>query len=371
MARLFRLLEKKRGQRRTGSNLMGSVGEAIFCGTMFLLGVLSLTALVAAQVVQYDPHSLAIGVGWWLVFLVLSSFVVIGGVGLIRTALRVGASAERRGAMARQASELDIVHEAAPRPKNYPTVPAFDGLTNSPGIELAYRLPPSSTPGWRLLATTLFALAWNGVACVLAVWTVQGHLARQPDWFLTIFLFPFLAVGVWSVRYLLLQIWLHTGMGLTTVEISDCPLLPGHTYQVAIAQQGHISVKSLELWLICEEEATYRQGTDIRTEVRRVFEQQLWSHRDFRIEPVEPFQASAALPIPATAMHSFHSSNNSVNWKLVVRGEVAHWPPFERGFAIVVYPGEATLRVEVSANVARNALRPQLAVTGATTGAKA
>ena len=70
-------------------------------------------------------------------------------------------------------------------------------------------------------------------------------------------------------------------------------------------------------------------------------------------------------------MHSFHSANNSVNWKLVVRGEVAHWPTFERGFSIVVYPGEATLRVEVSANVARNALRPQLAVTDAATGANA
>ena len=101
-------------------------------------------------------------------FLVLSSFVVIGGVGLIRTVLRVSASAERRGAMARQASELDIVREATPRPKSYPTIPSYDGLTNSPGIELAYRLPPSSTPGWRLLATTLFTLAWNGVACVLA-----------------------------------------------------------------------------------------------------------------------------------------------------------------------------------------------------------
>jgi hypothetical protein len=371
VARLFRFLEKKRGQRRTGSNLAGSVGEAIFCGTLFLLGVLALTALVAAQVVRYDPQSLAIGVGWWLVFLVLSSFVVIGGVGLIRTTLRVSASAERRGAMARQASELDIVREAAPRPKHYPTVPSYDGLTNSPGVELAYRLPPSATPGWRLLATTLFTLAWNGVACVLAVWTVQGHLARQPDWFLTAFFLPFLAVGVWSIRYLLMQIWLHTGMGLTTVEISDCPLVPGRTYRVAIAQHGHITVKSLELWLVCEEEATYRQGTDIRTEVRRVFEQQLWSHRDFRIEPSEPFQATAPLPIPATAMHSFHAAHNSVNWKLAVRGEVAHWPPFERGFSIVVYPGEATLRVEVSASVARNALRPQLAANGTTTGAKA
>jgi len=371
VARLFRFLEKKRGQRRTGSNLAGSVGEAVFCGTLFVLGVLGLTTLAALQVVAYDPQSLAIGVGWWLLVLVMSSFAVIGGLGLIRTALRVGASAERRGAMARQAADLDIVRETVPRPKHYPTVPPYDGLTNSPGVELAYRLPPSSTPGWRLLATTIFAWLWTAVAGILLVWTVQGHLARQPDWLLTAFLVPFVAVAAWAMRLWLMQLWIDNGMGLTTVEISDCPLLPGRTYQVALAQQGHITVKSLELWLVCEEEATYRQGTDIRTEVRRVYEERLAEHRDFRIEPVEPFQATAALPIPATAMHSFQSAHNSVNWRLIVRGEVAHWPAFERGFSIVVYPGEATLRVEHGASVARNALRPPLAIPAASQGAQA
>jgi hypothetical protein len=266
---------------------------------------------------------------------------------------------------------LDLVHEAVPRPKNYPTIPPVDGLTNSPGIELAYRLPPSTSPAWRLLATTIFAAAWNVVACVLIVWAAHGHLNRQPDWFLTGFLVPYLAIGVWSAYTVLWQFRMHTGMGPTTVEISDCPLVPGREYQVAIAQQGHIRVKSLELWLLCEEEATYRQGTDIRTEVRRVYEERLWSHCDFQIEPAEPFQATASLPIPAAAMHSFHSAHNSVNWQLAVRGEVAGWPPFERGFSIVVYPGEATRRVEVGANVARNAQRPQESARVVESGATA
>jgi hypothetical protein len=295
----------------------------------------------------------------------------MGGGGLIWTALRVGTSAERRGAMARQASELDLVHEAVPRHKHYPTIPPFEGLTNSPGVELAYRLPPAQSPGWRLLATTIFAWAWVGVAGVLVVWAISSHVAGRPEWFLTFFLAPFLAVGAWAIRYWLWQIWIDTGMGLTTVEISDCPLVPGREYQAVLAQHGHITVKSLALWLVCEEEATYRQGTDVRTEVRRVYERRLSEHRDFQIEPIEPFQTEVAVPIPATAMHSFHSSHNSVSWKLIVRGEVAHWPTFERGFPLVVYPGEATLRVEVGSSVARNASRPQVATSGAPSGATA
>jgi hypothetical protein len=323
------------------------------------------------QLVTPDPGSFALGVGRWLGILVMASFVIIGGGGLIWAVLRIGTSAERRGALARQASEIDLVQDAAPRPKHLPAIPSYEGLTNSPGVELAYRLPPSQSPGWRLMATTIFAWSWLAVGGVLGVWAISSHVAGRPEWFLTVFLLPFLAVGVWSIRYWLRQIWIDTGMGLTTVEISDCPLVPGREYQVVLAQQGHIRVKSLELWLVCEEEATYRQGTDIRTEVRRVVEERLSSHRDFQIEPALPFQTEVAVAIPATAMHSFHSPHNSVSWKLVVRGEVAHWPKFERGFPIVVYPGEATQRVEVSANVARVARRQPVAEPQAATGARA
>jgi hypothetical protein len=358
---VFRFLEKKRGERRTGSNLVGGVGEALIYGCLLLVGVMLLTALIVNQLMAPDPGSFALGVGRWLGILVMASFVIIGGGGLVWSVLRMGTSAEFRGAIARQASELDLVQDGRPRSKHYPAIPAFEGLTNSPGVELAYRLPPTQSPGWRLMATTIFAWSWLAVGGVLSVWAISSHLAGQPEWFLTIFLLPFLIVGAWSIRYWLRQIWIDTGMGLTTVEISDCPLEPGRVYQVVLAQHGHIRVKSLELWLICEEEATYRQGTDIRTEVRRVVEERLSSHRDFRIEPIEPFRAAVSVAIPAAAMHSFHSLHNSVNWKLVVRGEVAHWPRFERGFPIVVYPGEATLRIPVSANVARLSRRPQVA----------
>src|SRR5699024_1632503 len=95
------------------------------------------------------------------------------------------------------------------------------------------------------------------------------------------------------------------------------------------------------------------------TEVRRVWQQRLFQHGGFRIDPLAPFQTTINVPIPVAAMHSFHSPHNSVNWRLIVRGSVANWPAFERGFPIVIYPGEATLRIEVGSNVSRNAFRPQ------------
>ena len=38
MSRWFRVWQKKRGRRRTGSRLAGSVGEASFFGLLLLLG---------------------------------------------------------------------------------------------------------------------------------------------------------------------------------------------------------------------------------------------------------------------------------------------------------------------------------------------
>jgi hypothetical protein len=357
VARFFRFVEKKRGQRRTGSNLVGSLGEAVFFGVLFLLGTFSLSALIVNYVLAPDPGSFAFGVGRWLLILVMGSLAITGGGGLIWTVLRVGTSAERRSAMASQANDIDLVNETVPRPRNYPTIPPYDGLTNSPGIELAFRLPPSRSPGWRLLASTIFVLLWNGVGCFLTVWAIGAHLAGNHEWFLTALLVPYWAVSAWSIRDLLTVFLLHTGMGMTTVEISDLPLLPGREYRVALSQHGHIAIKSIQLWLVCEEEATYTQGTDVRTEVREVYSERFYERGGFRIDPTGPFHDAASFTLRPDAMHSFTSQHHAIRWKLVVRGEAERWPQFERGFPLVVYPGEATMQVEVSSNVARAALR--------------
>ncbi len=359
MPRLFRLLEKKRGERRTGSNLVGSVGEALLYGALFLLGVTALSTLIAVHFWQPQSAWYSVGVGFWLMVVVLSSFVFTGGIGLIWTVVRLGISAERRSALATHASALDLVHETVPRPKNHPTVPAFDGLTDSPGTELAYRLPTSQSPGWRLLAKTIFALLWNGIACVLFVIAAKSWLEGEPQWFLTCFIIPYLGVSGWTIYYLLQQIWIHTGLGQTAVEISDHPLLPGREYQVHLSQAGHIDVKSIELWLVCEEEVTYRQGTDIRHEVCKVFEQQLLAQGPLEIDSATPFRVTCTLPIPAAAMHSFQLEHNSIHWKLVVRCAPAHWPEFERRFPLVVFPGEATLRAVVTPAQTGQATRGQ------------
>jgi hypothetical protein len=307
---------------------------------MFVLGILSLTALILSQNLSASPR-FPPGFGFWVLVLVLSSFVLLGGGGVIWTVLHASATRERRSSLARRAANLDLRGSAdasdVPRAV-YSSIPSDANLTNSPGVKLSYRLPVVQSPAWRLIFASVFGLIWNISAAVLAFFAMKSVLGGRPEWFLVLFMIPFVAVGAWLVRDFVRQMLIHTGIGPTQVEISDHPLRPSAAYQVYLSQGGHLTMRSLTLSLVCEEAATCQQGTDLRTETKLVFDRQIFRQTDFHIDPGLPFEHQCTVEIPDHAAHSFQSQHNAVNWKLVVRGEAESWPPFERAFPVIVYP---------------------------------
>lgn len=337
MARGFRIYgEKKRGARRTGSGFLGSLGEAFFFSALVALGVLSLAAMITWQFVDPAPE-ITWGRGFWSMVLVLSSFILIGGGGVIRTLLHVGASAERRSALAKRAAGIELIGDALAGRSDFPNIPNAHNMTNSPGVTLAYRLPVIDMPAWKLSAGALLCATWLVAAVALIVVFINRYQAR-PEWFLIAFATPFLAVGGWAFRFFVRQLWIQAAVGPTSVEISDLPLYPGEPYDASLAQAGRLHFNSLELWLVCTEEATYQQGTDVRTETRDVYRQQLSRTTDFKIDPARPFESRCRIAIPEGSMHSFQSNHNAIAWKLKVIGRAKSVPPFERTFPIIVHP---------------------------------
>lgn len=343
VARIFRLWEKKRGDRRTGSQFVGGLGEALFFGVLFLLGALSLAYLAVSRVVSVTPQLYEPGFGFWLMVLVMVSFTLLGGSGVVYTVLQVGTSAERRSAMARRAADIDLLGEGVASDHEFPGIPPDANLTNSPGIRLAYRLPVTHSGPWILFAATAFFLIWNSITAVLVMVAVKGHVAGRPDWLLTIFVLPFVAIGVWATYFFAQQMLLHTGIGPTSLEISDHPLVPGCAYRLFLSQAGRLQMQSLELLLVCEEETTFRQGTDIRTERCRVFSDTIFDKRDFKIEPSDAFQHECVLRVPKHVMHSFRAKHNAVHWMLIARGQAKSWPAFERAFPVIIFPSPPEL----------------------------
>ena len=214
---------------------------------MFVLGILSLTALILSQNLSASPR-FPPGFGFWVMVLVLSSFVLLGGGGVIWTVLHASATRERRSSLARRAANLDLRGSAdasdVPRAV-YSNIPSDANLTNSPGVKLSYRLPVVQSPAWRLIFASVFGLIWNISAAVLAFFAMKSVLSGRPEWFLVLFMIPFVAVGAWLVRDFVRQMLIHTGIGPTQVEISDHPLRPSAAYQVYLSQGGHLSMRSL------------------------------------------------------------------------------------------------------------------------------
>ena len=317
---------------------MGNVGEAVFFFVLLAVGCLALAGLIAQHISGAD--AVAVGFSFYLVLLVVVSFVIAGGVGLAYTLLNTGMSPERRRTITRRAARSDAVGRAEERQPALNAVPDDSNITNSPGTKLAYRLPVATTSTLRLFAAAVVCLTWNSVVVVLAVLAGSGRYAGGPTSLLLIASIPFLAIGAWSIYFFLRELLHFTGIGPTSIEVSDHPLRPGRTYEMVIVQAGRLSVKSLQVRLICDEEATFRQGTDVRSETCRVASEVVLAGRDFQIRPDAVFEQSSSFTVPATAMHSFQSEHNSVLWKLLVSGDVVGWRSFQRTFPVVVLPAD-------------------------------
>lgn len=292
----------------------------------------------------YDPAnpSMAVlvrGYGWlrWLIFTVPLSFIIIGAGGLIHALLHWGTSVERRAVIAQRAGERERDFFGA-GDHRYPAVPQGADMTNSPGTKLKFRLPMATSPGWALFGTLAFCILWNGFVVVLVSFAIGGLAAGKHGWLLTLFTVPFALIGIAALVVLIRQLLVTTGIGPTLVEISDHPLSPGGRYRVFLSQSGWLTVKTLTVSLVCEEVATYRQGTDTRTETREVYRAELFRRSDFEIRGGMPFEGDVELNVHDGAMHSFAANHNEIAWKLVVEGDVSGWPGFKRAFPVIICP---------------------------------
>jgi hypothetical protein len=349
MARLLRLWGKKRGQRLSGWWIVGSVGEAVFFASLFLLGVMALTLVIAWQLVAPDLQVYRVGLGFWLLVIASVSFILIGGTGFLLRVWQLWASDERQLAVARQASDMGLTGRG--KGKNLsqtPTIPDLEKITDSPGVRLTYRLPIRQGDLAVMLAGAVFTLSWNAMVAVFAGIAFSAHAQGQPRWFLTALLIPFGVTGYYSARWFFRLFRQLTGVGSTTVEISELPLYPSRTYEVCVVQHGHLVFKQLRVCLVCEEEATFQQGTDLRLETKIVYRQVVLEQGRCRVEPGRPLELRATFKVPEDAMHSFQSSHNAIHWRILVEGDAKKWPLFCRSFPVIIYPAVRDLPVSTN-----------------------
>jgi hypothetical protein len=323
----LRLWGKKKGGRMTGWWIMGSLGEASFFAACFLVGVLGLSTFV---------NWFAVGGGYWLLVGVSTALIIMGAVGFWYGVLKVATSDEHREAI----SQSGLL----PKPKGRwkksppPMIPSLDGFTDSPGAKLAYRLPGRSSDKLTLISVGILSMAWNAMLAIFLVVAIRRVADGQFPYPLILLLIVGGYIGLRTARLFFKSYVQAIGIGSTTIEIEDLPLLPGRTYRVVLVQYGKLVLKKLSLRLVCEEESTYHFGTDVRTERSVVLEQTVLNQGRTRIDWGRPLELEGVVQIPVDVMHSFQSLHNAIHWKFIVEGEANRWPLYCRSFPVVVYP---------------------------------
>ncbi len=339
MARpLIRLIGKKRGSHHSVSHRVGMWGDIAFSLTLLVFGILAGIALIS-KALRSDT---SISVDIWLLATVVLTFILFGGQGLIRSVMQSRMGHGLRFSIQQNVTRFDLPQRVRSRFK-LPNVPHFDTILASRGNVQKWRLPMTTGQPVKTLAVIIFFSIWVCISIILLYYSIARYLGRESEvqfswWLPVLSLPPSIGLSIWAGRFLKAQLQGRITIDPLKLEISAQPLYPGNSYDVTALQKGHLYVRSLRIFLICEEVTSYHQGTDIRTETHEVLRERVFQQRRFEIKPNARLNETFQIHIPAGAMHSFQGNYNSLQWKLVSIGRYRDMPEIRRSYALIVHP---------------------------------
>ncbi|HUG91196.1 MAG TPA: DUF3592 domain-containing protein [Planctomycetaceae bacterium] len=201
-------------------------------------------------------------------------------------------------------------------------------------------LKPEASPLGKFIGAVFVACFWNGIVSVFLYQVYQGFERGRPEWCLTVFLTPFVAVGaglaVWAVYSFLA---LFNPRPVLTLSRRRIPL--GGAARLAWKFSGSThAIRRLKVTLRGQEQATYVRGTTTHTDTQTFHEGVLWETED----PLEITEGQAEAVVPDDSMHSFAADNNKIVWSIVVAGEIPLRPDVDAEFPIQVTPHEPHAR---------------------------
>lgn len=276
-----------------------------------------------------DPYSAVLDRGlslWVLLMLVPIVLLALGFGGLYAMARSGARKRERSGVGERRTPDVsDDPYELTWLPdSDYDAAPGHGPV----------RLKPTLGRLGKLFGILFFATFWNGIVGVFVYQAVQSHMRGDPEWFLTIFMVPFVLVGVFTIGLVIHQLLalLNPRVVLT---VSSATVTPGEELEVAWDLVGRVSkVRRLRITFEGREEATYTRGTNTVTD-KHTFATFDIADTD---DPVAIDTGRSVLTLPRGTVHSFEASNNKIKWTIKVHGTIKLWPDIESEYAIVVRP---------------------------------
>ncbi len=180
------------------------------------------------------------------------------------------------------------------------------------------------------LAITLF---WNGIVSVFLWQVIKSFRAGSPEWFTTIFMIPFVLIGLGLIVAVFYTFFaLFTPKPVVTVSPGS-PIL-GEEFSVSWRLRGSSGrLKNLRLTLSGHEKATYRQGTNTRTDSKTFY------RREIAIvdrQGIDLIQGEGRMTLPLDLCPSLKLGNNEIEWSIKVEGEIPLSPDLQDRYVITV-----------------------------------
>src|SRR5678816_3080895 len=144
--------------------------------------------------------------------------------------------------------------------------------TNAIGVGMSSPLVlrSSSSRIGKAAGIFLFTALWNGIVSVFVVQIVRGAIQGSFQWFVAIFLIPFVLVGL-AVFGLLVHAVLGIFAPRVAVTLSRQRIHLGDSIDIEWQFTGRVHIiENLRVFVEGSEEATYRRGTSTATD-RHVF----------------------------------------------------------------------------------------------------
>lgn len=186
----------------------------------------------------------------------------------------------------------------------------------------------------KAIGALFFAGFWNGIVSIFVVHLVNSALRGSFEWFLGLFLIPFVLIGLGLIGF-----FVHSFLGLfaprVVVTLSHQRLRLGEGVELDWRFTGRTHrIEKLTIGVEGSEEATYRRGTRSTTD-RHVFA---------RIPLITSTDISGIrsgrvrLQLPFKSVPTFNARNNKIVWSLRIDGVIRRFPDVADAFPLNVLP---------------------------------
>jgi hypothetical protein len=193
-------------------------------------------------------------------------------------------------------------------------------------------LEPKVGPFGKLVGTIVIGLIWNGLVSLFVWQAIESWRLGSPDWFLMLFLSPFVLIGLLLAVGIPYQV-LALANPRPRLRLSYVPLRPGEPAQVEWSFRGSAKrIRSLTISLQALRTEVTTEGSSVRSRTEPVTSIELTSRR--RGHGLE--FGAVSLEIPDRLEDGSPSVDDEISWKLKLHGDISYWPDVDEEYGLEV-----------------------------------